>query len=374
MRNILIVAPYFYPEGGGLELYAYKIANYLSRKNRIVVLCSTKKESKTENLNPNLKIVREKPNLFVSNTPINFRLKATIESIVKEYDIQIINAHTPVPFYADVACSIAIKRRIPFILHYHSGSLYKNRTLLDLMAFFYENLFEKRLFSYAKKIILASHYNLNRKASKYKDKTAVITPSVDRNLFKKIDNERRKEILFVGQLNISHKWKGLENLIRAFKQLENHKDYNLLIIGGGDYIEYYRKLAKRLGLENLTRFLKKLSQEEIVRYYQRCSFVVIPSISNVEATPMVILESMACGTPVIGGDVGGIPYIINENKNGIIVNARDIRKLSGAMKNLIENRRLYDELSRNCLQNIHKYYEEESFKRHEKIFEDIDIK
>jgi len=372
MKNIFIVSPYFYPEGGGLELYAFKLAEHFSEHNKVFVLCSTKKESKIENPNPNLEVNRERPDFFISNTPINLKLKNSIESIIKKHNIDVINAHTPVPFYADIACCAAEKNNIPFILNYHSSSLYKNSPLLDLIAFFYENLFEKKLFRISKKIILDSPYPLDRKLLKYKNKCTVIPTFVNTNLFKDLDSKKEKNILFVGQLNKSHKWKGLENLIKAFNLSDaRNRNYKLLIIGNGDYIEYYKDLVLKLNLNKEITFLGRLNREEIIKYYQLCAFVVIPSLSNAEGTPTVLFESMACGKPIIGGDVGGIPYIVKENRCGLIVNAKNIKEVSDAMSNLIDNERLYKELSMNCLKNVKKYDEEEALRKHEAIFQDI---
>lgn len=372
MKNILIVSPYFYPEGGGLELYAFKLAKHFSKNNKVFVLCATRKKAKIENPDPNLEINRERPDFFVSNTPINLRLKNSIESIIKRNTIDIINAHTPVPFYADIACYVAGKDNIPLILNYHSSSLYKNRPILDLIALFYENLFEKRLFGISKKVILDSPYPLDKKLSKYKSKCTVIPTFVDTSLFTNLNLKREKNILFVGQLSKAHKWKGLENLIKAFNlnnaRLGSHK---LLIAGDGNYTEYYRNLVKKLNLDEQVTFLGRLNREAIIRYYQTCAFVVIPSLSNVEGTPTVLFESMACGKPIIGGNVGGIPYIIEENRCGLIVNAANIKELSNAMNNLTDNEKLYSELSKNCLKNVKKYSEEEALKKHDIIFQDI---
>ena len=63
-KNILIICPYFYPEGGGLELYAFKAAEFLSRKNDVTVICATKQESKIDDLG--FQVIRKKPNFFIS--------------------------------------------------------------------------------------------------------------------------------------------------------------------------------------------------------------------------------------------------------------------------------------------------------------------
>jgi glycosyltransferase involved in cell wall biosynthesis len=174
----------------------------------------------------------------------------------------------------------------------------------------------------------------------------------NKNAIKNIDN---KEILFVGQINKAHKWKGLENLIKAFKIINyNFKDTKLIIVGDGDYIGYYKRLLNKSKIGNVI-FTGRKNQEELVKFYKRCNFVVIPSISDVEGTPTVIFESMAFGKPVIGGNVGGIPYILKKEKCGIVVDAKNISEIVKSISELIINKRLYEKLSKNCINNVKKY-------------------
>lgn len=365
-KNVLIVSSYFYPEGGGLEMYAFKTADYLCKKNKVIVICATKKETKSED--HGFKIIRRHPNFFVSNTPIVFGFKKEIETMAKLQKIDFIIAHTPVPYCADIASMVAKKYKIPLVLHYHSSSLYKKK-LIDIIAFLYENLFEKKLFDTAKKIILASYYPVDKKFTKYKGKTLVITPFIDLDKFKP-GKTTRKDILFVGQLDKSHRWKGLNNLLEAFSTFhKKNPDYRLVIVGDGNYKEYYQKKSKKFGVEEKVIFTGKLKQNELISFYQNCYFVVIPSISDVEGTPTVLFESMACGKPIIGGNVGGITYILEKEKCGIIVNAKRSDELAKTMNSLANNKELYRELSESCIENIKKYDSTIRLKELEKIYE-----
>jgi len=369
-KKILIVCPYFYPEAGGLELYAYKIARHLSENNKVFVVCATKnkKIKKRIEKSGDLLVIRDYPTFFISNTPINFKLKKIIKNIIKEYKIDLIIAHTPVPFYADIAAKIAQKNKIPFILHYHVSSLYKKRLLLDTLAFFYEKIFEKKMFEISKKIISASYYPINKKLKRFNHKTVFMPPFIDIELFKPGCNPK-KQILFVGQLDKSKKWKGVDNLLKAFRIFQKrNKEFRLLIIGSGNYLKHYKKTAERLELTKNTEFLGSLEQKKIVKYYQSSLFAVIPSVSNAEGTPTVLFEAMACGKPVIGGNVGGIPYIIKKEKCGIIVNAKNIKELAKKME-ILTKQKIYNYFSKNCIKNINKYESEKKLKQIEKIYE-----
>lgn len=358
--RILLVSPYFYPEGGGLGLYAFNMAKVISKKNDVVVLCSTKNDFKTRNFDcteKRFKIIRLRPDFFISNTPINFNLKKQIEIIVKEENIDLINAHTPVPFYADVACLVAKKYNLPFVLNYHSSSLYKKRIFLDLMAFFYEILFESQVFLNSNKIILASSMkNIKNNLTKHLSKVVYIPPCVNMKKGKNFELNHKKEILFVAQLSKSHEWKGLENLIRAFKIfVDRGGDCTLSIVGGGNKLDSYKKLVRKLGLEEYVQFFGNVNNELMCKHYERCSFVVVPSVSNVEGTPTVMLEAITKGKPIIGGNVGGILDVLIENRCGMIVNAKNIDWLADAMYKLNGNIELYTNLSKNCLRASEKF-------------------
>jgi glycosyltransferase involved in cell wall biosynthesis len=367
-KNILIVSPYFYPEGGGLELYTFKIADHLAKKNNVTVICATKKETKTEDMG--FRVIRKHPDFFISNTPINLNLKKEIELIAEQQKIELITAHTPVPFYADMSAEIAKKLNIPFVLHYHSSSLYKGSTLIDAIAFVYEKLFEKKIFKIAKKIIPDSYYlPLEKKLAEYKYKISVVPSFVDLNEFR-VSTLKKKEILFVGQLNKAHRWKGLDNLLKAFSIFcRKNPEYKLIVVGDGDYRAHYEKTAKKINIKNKVNFVGKLSREQIKFFYQTCSFVVVPSISNVEGTPTVLFEAMASGKPIVAGRAGGIPYIIEKEKCGMITDAKKINDLAEKMDRLANDENLYKKFSANCLKNVMKYDSATKIKKIEKIYE-----
>lgn len=366
-KNILIVCPYFYPEGGGLELYAFKTAEYLSKKNNVIVICGTRNKAKIEK--DRFKIIRRSPTFFVSNTPIDFGLKKEIRSIIQEKGADLIVAHAPVPYYADIAARVAKKNNTPFVLQYHSSSLYKGNIIIDAVAFLYENIFEKRLFETSKKIISASYFPLSNKLKKYSDKTSVIPPFVDLEKFKP-SGEKEKAILFVGQLDKSHKWKGLDNLLEAFSTfIKKNQAYKLIVAGDGNYKKHYEKSAEGLGIKNDVWFAGKLNQDSLINFYQSCFFVVVPSTSNAEGTPTVLFEAMASGKPIIGGKSGGIPHIIETDGCGIIANANDVEELAKKMDYLVNNKPVYDNLSRNCLKNIKNYEQRLSLEKIDSILE-----
>src|SRR5258706_8385452 len=104
--KLLVVTPYFYPKIGGLENYAYNFCIGLKKRYKwdIVVITSNHKNKKdiVEKIN-GLKIYRLAPMFKLSNTPVNPFWYLKIKKILKSEKPNFINAHTPVPFIADMA-------------------------------------------------------------------------------------------------------------------------------------------------------------------------------------------------------------------------------------------------------------------------------
>lgn len=124
-----------------------------------------------------------------------------------------------------------------------------------------------------------------------------------------------KLVLFVGMLIFL---KGIHILIQAMEPvIRQIPDAKLLIIGRGGYKGRLKKLVSELGLEGEVEFLGHVSQAALSDYMRSCRVLVLPSLS--EGLPRVLIEAMACGKPVIGTNVGGIPSLIRDGVNGFLV-------------------------------------------------------
>lgn len=164
-------------------------------------------------------------------------------------------------------------------------------------------------------------------------KIVVIPPGVDTGHFYPIPADEARAylgldlsgrmILFVGRIE---PLKGLETLIRAMSCLQichNHQPVYLVVIGGEPNaapeamtaeMVRLRQLSRDLGLENLVLFLGKRGQDTLPYYYSAAEVVVMPS--HYESFGMVALEAMACGTPVIASQVGGLAFLVRDGVTG----------------------------------------------------------
>lgn len=129
-----------------------------------------------------------------------------------------------------------------------------------------------------------------------------------------------RTILYVGGLDRAHYFKGFENLLHAFSLLtRDDKDVSLRVVGSGDMMPYYRNLCEQLGISRNTIFIGSCDNDQLRREYTGATVTVLPSTSRSESFGLVLLESMACGTPVIAHDIPGVRTLIHDGKNGCLV-------------------------------------------------------
>ena len=159
-------------------------------------------------------------------------------------------------------------------------------------------------------------------------------PGVQKNA----DNTKR--ILCVARM---HPCKNIPNLINACVILLSHrKDFQVNLVGEGEKIEEYRKSVRDASLDSIFHFLGSKTKEEIASMMQGSAFSILPS--KYEALPNVLIESVACGLPVVATRVGGIPEIIDDS-NGILVESDNSQALSEAMNWMLDNADRYDRKS-----------------------------
>jgi len=350
MKNkikLMIVTPYFYPKIGGLENYAFNIAKGLMKDYgyEIVIITSNheSKEYKEETLE-GMKIYRLPYQFKVSNTPISFKWKKQITEIIQKEQPDIINAHSPVPFISDVACRVAHKLKIPFYLTYHAGSMKKGNSFSkNIIINFYESIILKKTLVYSNKIICCSDFVKKEFLKDFRLDCSTINPGIDSKLFNpaKIQKQKRN-VLFIGNFSKDYDWKGLDYLIESIKQIG---DVHLTVIGEGE----------KEKIQNVEfKGIKK--DQELVLEIQKCNLLVLPSISSAESFGMVLIEAMACKKPVIGSNIGGIPYVIDDGKNGLLVPPKDSQALAEAIIKILSNPKLAKQMGENGYKKVKEYF------------------
>lgn len=147
---------------------------------------------------------------------------------------------------------------------------------------------------------------------------------------------KKVNLLFLGRIG---QRKGAFDLIEAFSLLPTeHKNISSLIMAGDGEIEQARNLVTTFNLEDYIKLPGWIGSHERDILLTEADVFVLPSYN--EGLPLAMLEAMAWELPVIVTPVGGIPEIVTQSENGLIVNPGNIEQLSDAIKSLIENEAL----------------------------------
>ncbi len=182
------------------------------------------------------------------------------------------------------------------------------------------------------------------------EKIDVIPFGVDTDFFRPLDVYKDETIFQILSVGYLIERKGFEYLIRAMPHvLKEHENVRLKIVGSGPLESKLKSLIRELGLGDKVEIIKNVSDENLLMMYNSADLFVLPSIvdsqGNTEGLGVVLLEAMACGLPVIGSDVGGIPDIIEDGNNGFLVKQKNSELLKNSILNFIEDKKLSDNIS-----------------------------
>jgi glycosyltransferase involved in cell wall biosynthesis len=155
--------------------------------------------------------------------------------------------------------------------------------------------------------------------------------------------KNKKVLLCVSRLARS---KGYEVLLLAFKEiLKVLPETVLLIVGEGPMKGNVEALARELQCGREVRFLGKISRSELYIYYNICDLFVLAS--QMEAFPFVCLEANACKKAVVAGRTGGIPEIIEDGINGVLVDPYNANEFVKVIINLLQDDARRNAMGRN---------------------------
>lgn len=327
--RVLAVTPYYRPEGGGLERYAHAICSRLAgRGHEVRALAFSTETSGRETLD-GVDVRRRRPWFRLGNTPIDPSLPGDVTRAIRRQAPDVVVAHTPVPFPAEAAFLAARRTGTPFVTTYHAGRLEGSSPLLDGLAAIDRATLQRAMIAGSNALVAVSPYVRERVFDGHADRAAVIPPGVDADLFSPDGAPHPRTVLFVGPVSSSYAWKGLDVLREAFETVgAAEPGARLEIVGTGDRLDEVRRWGRSVGGVEL---LGHVTDRELADAYRRSTATVLPSTSPAESFGMVLAEANACGRPVIGSRVGGIPSLVRDGVNGLLAEPGDPDDLAEAI-------------------------------------------
>ncbi len=180
----------------------------------------------------------------------------------------------------------------------------------------------------------------------------IVPNGVDISRFVPLDEERQPLIVYVGTLI---KRKGVSYLIEAMAEVaQAHPHSRLVVVGEGPERASLEQLTTSLTLTPFVRFVGARSPEDVRTWMQRAKIFVLPSLE--EGLGVVLLEALACGTPIVASNVGGIPDVVTPDV-GVLTLSADSRSLSTAIGHLLAAEAHWQAMSKNARKRAEEIYD-----------------
>lgn len=256
---------------------------------------------------------------------------------VEDFQPHIIHVHHAFPF-SWAARFIKSTYLIPYIITIHGSELPTAQKDKRYIALTIDALRK------ARRIIPNSFWTkewlLKVFGDEYRGQIRVIPGGVDVKRFRKINDVReidekyglkgKKVVVFAGKLT---PYKGVKYLIKAAKKIKGE----VVIIGDGPEKKNLKDLVFQEKIKNI-KFVDHVrdNTDLLVRFYSRANVFVAPSVWD-EPLGLVILEAMACETPVVVTRKGGIPLAVKDGKNGFFIRPRNVKDIIEKVNFLLEN-------------------------------------
>lgn len=326
--RILIISHALPPISGGAERVAWTTAKLLAETDDVHILTygKTTGTETREGVTIHYLPEKERPNRYYLTLG-----RPLIKKFIKQHDFDIIHGHMLDTFlyclrHASAKC----------ILTFHHGkeedikrSMYgriKNTLMLKLTL---KNM---------DAVTTVSKWHAEYSKNKYGIEVRTIPNGVDTSIFKPLPNVTTKEnvVLFVGRFV---EQKGILNLVEAAHRLP---EYEFWFVGSGPLKNLFK-----------THNIKCLSfVDNIIDCYNKATICVWPSVW--ENFPLVGLEAMACGKPVIATKLGFSEYI-EHGKDGILIENNNPEQIVEAIQMLMEDEKLRKEISKNAIKKALRY-------------------
>jgi len=253
-------------------------------------------------------------------------LKTFLEA-VKSSDLIHVHGH---PYLSSLlAAKIAKRYGKPLVLTQHNTFIEYESSLWDHVEWLNDCAIGRQVLKEADKIVVVSNATRNYVLSLGADpeKIHVLHNGVDVNRFQpltKVKDGMRKKLgiskgstIVITVRRIVYK-NGIDTLIESAKKaIKRNPRLVFLVVGKGPDFEKVKEKIEQLGMQENLKLTGFVSDEELPLYYNAADFFVLPSKSG-EGLPLVALEAMACGLPVIATNVGGISEIMKEDYGKLV--------------------------------------------------------
>ena len=383
MPRICLVTHYFPPHKGGIEQVSFEQSKRLTKMGYQIDVLTSKFEGR--NTNPIKGItIHHYPSMNIAKrfgVPypiISFEAYKIFTKIIGKCDL--VHAHGHVYMASYLAGMVAKKLKKPFIVTQHNTFI-DYRSFLNIIEEVNDLVIGKSVLRTADRITTVSKETMKYvlRLGADKTKTQVIYNGVDINNFRPVNKnecrtrlglpQNRKIVFSVRRLVYKN---GLDTLIESVpKVTKKHPDVLFVVAGKGPSRKLIEDRIKELGVSQNIKLAGFVPDKLLPVYYNAADYFMLPSASG-EGLPLVLLEAMACGLPVIATAVGGTPEIIEHMKNGVLVPPLNPEAIAEATSKLLSETKLGKTMGEIARRNVEDNYTwKENVRQLQTIYEEF---
>jgi D-inositol-3-phosphate glycosyltransferase len=372
---------------GGMNVYVRELSRELGRRGfdvDVYTRCESTVHPQIMPLGPNARVIH------ICAGPQEHQDKNQVHGYLPEFTANLLDfalsegvqydlIHSHYWLSGWVALELQKAWRVPMIQMFHTLGEMKNRVArVDEQPEHGQRIWtEREIMRAADRIIAATELDQEHMVTLYgadPAKMRIVPCGVDLTKFHPHEKGRArteigldpdvKTVLFVGRME---PLKGIDDLLQAIAHIIHDHDMpcnrlSLILIGGSaedspDAISSEMakliRMRDELGLHEMATFIGAQGQDVLPFYYSAADVVVMPS--HYESFGLVALEAMACGTPVVASDVGGLSYTVEDGVTGFLVPQRNPKELADRICDILNDEPFRDQLGRQALAVAQRY-------------------
>lgn len=375
MKSLLQISNYLYPNIGGIEQVARDIENALSGEEiEQKIICFNedaqdgdyicKRSQTVHDKVDGIEVIRCGCVAKVASQSVSLTYPKELKRVLKDFCPDIVILHYPNPFVASFLLKM-LDKKTKFILYWHLD-ITKQKLLGKL--FHGQNI---KLLERADRIVATSPNYIEGSPylNKFKEKCTVIPNCVRQERLKVTElsgrkaldiraNNKDKALVFACGRHVPYK--GMTYLVKASKLLDD--SFRIFIGGSGELTEELKKEAEG---DNKITFLGRVSDEDLVAYYEASDIFCFPSITKNEAFGLSLAEAMCFGKPAVTFtiDGSGVNYVSLNGVTGIECPNGDSKAYAEAIMKLAKDEKMRKEYGENAKKRINDNFTAKIFEK-----------
>lgn len=335
MLNILVVnwRDIKNPEAGGAEVHLHEIFKRIAGMgHHVTLLASGFDGSAPEETVDGIRVVRRG-----GKFGFNFHVPGALGALMKERDFDVVvDDINKIPFYTPVY----VRKPVLALAHHLFSETIFLETFFPLATYVYLSEWLIPVFYRNTRFVVVSQSTRDEFVKRGLDgeRIGIVHNAVDHEVYRP-DFGAKSDGPLIGYVGRIKKYKCIEHLLEACNIVfEKLPDARLVVAGSGDHLDALVKTAVSIGIAGRTDFIGHVGEKDKVDMLQKAHVVANPS--SKEGWGVTVIESNACGTPVVASDVPGLRDAVVDGETGFLVPHGDIEALAGRILEVLEDQAL----------------------------------